>query len=184
MPIDSILIIPASASFSGQSGNGRQQLSVLGCADILGNGSTQMVMEQSDGSIWLTATMAGATRSTEPSRGGRQQLSRRRLRPIRHIGARRDADAGCRRRIRGLSVQRNPERLCGQLDGCGWCAVGGRWHCRRSAEAAPAPRPRNSSKRWRRWEAARLSAPRVVPRSVQSRRNRPLSRRRTSPDLN
>src|SRR4029077_18735860 len=51
----------------------------------------------------------------------------------------------------------------------------------RRAEAAPplAHRLRNSSRRWPRWEVARPSALRLIPRSMQILRSRHSSQRRT-----
>ena len=45
---------PSTASFSGINvGKVGSNLSIVGCADLLGNGSTQMVMEQNNGNYWL-----------------------------------------------------------------------------------------------------------------------------------
>ena len=37
----------------------RDQLTFLGCADLLGDGSTQMVMQQNNGDLWLYTYSAG-----------------------------------------------------------------------------------------------------------------------------
>ena len=45
---------PSSASFTGiDVGKVGTNLTFLGCADLLGNGSTQMVMQQNNGDLWL-----------------------------------------------------------------------------------------------------------------------------------
>ena len=45
---------PGTASFSGiDVGTVGSNLAFLGCADILGNGSSQMMMQQNNGDLWL-----------------------------------------------------------------------------------------------------------------------------------
>ena len=98
---------PGTASFGGiDVGKVGSNLSIVGTADLLGNGSTQMVMEQNNGNYWLYSYQR-CHQFTERHTGrrDRQQLPCGRLRSARHIGPGRDADAGCRRRLRGLPVQ-------------------------------------------------------------------------------
>ena len=45
---------PSTASFTGiDVGKVGTNLTFLGCADILGNGSSQMMMQQNNGDLWL-----------------------------------------------------------------------------------------------------------------------------------
>ena len=51
---------PGSASFTGiDVGKVGSNLTIVGMADLLGNGSTQMVMQQNDGNFWLYTYNAG-----------------------------------------------------------------------------------------------------------------------------
>ena len=51
---------PNSASFTGiDVGKVGTNLTFLGCADLLGNGATQMVMQQNNGDLWLYTYNAG-----------------------------------------------------------------------------------------------------------------------------
>ena len=52
---------PSTASFAGiDVGKVGSNLTFLGCADLLGNGSTQMVMQQNNSDIWLYSYNAGS----------------------------------------------------------------------------------------------------------------------------
>ena len=45
---------PSTASLAGINvGKVGSNLSIVGCADLLGNGTTQMVMQQNNGNFWL-----------------------------------------------------------------------------------------------------------------------------------
>ena len=80
-------------------------LSIVGCADLLDNGQTQMVMQQ-DKEFLAVHLQCKDEQSQRPiGRGDWQQLSRCRLRPARHCGSGRNADAGCGRRFGGVFLQ-------------------------------------------------------------------------------
>ena len=52
---------PSTASFAGiDVGKVGSNLTFIGCADLLGNGSTQMVMQQNNGDLWLYTYNAAA----------------------------------------------------------------------------------------------------------------------------
>ena len=104
---------PSAAAFAGHvGGTVGNNLSVVGFGDLLGNGETQMVMQQNNGNFWLytyqpstnslSGTLVGAIGSNFHVVG---------FGPARHFGPGRDADAGCRRGFRGLPVQRQPQCL-------------------------------------------------------------------------
>jgi hypothetical protein len=51
---------PSAASLAGINvGTVGNNLSVVGCADLFGNGETQMVMQQNNGNFWLYTYSAG-----------------------------------------------------------------------------------------------------------------------------
>ena len=102
---------PSSAAFAGHvGGTVGNNLSVVGFGDLLGNGETQMVMQQSNGNFWLytyqpsTNSLSGTLRWCD-----RQQFPCRRLWSAQHFRPGRNADAGRCRRFRGLPIQRHPQ---------------------------------------------------------------------------
>src|SRR5262249_2773759 len=72
-----------------------------GCANLFGNGATQMVMQQNNGTFWLyTYDPSIDALSGIPVGAGRQQLPRCRLWRARQGGPGRNVDAGCQREFR------------------------------------------------------------------------------------
>ena len=159
---------PGTASFSGiDVGTVGSNLTFLGCADILGNGSSQMMMQQNNGDLWLytynpslntfSGQEVGAVGSNFHVVGFGQ------------FGTSGQDEMLMQDAAGDFEVYKyNPSENA--FDGSSMGAVGPAWTVVGIAAdppggsaLPPAVRPHNSSRRWRRWEVARRSAPRAGP---------------------
>ena len=151
-------------------------LSVVGFGDLLGNGTTQMVMEQNNGNYWLytyqpsTNSLSGALVGAIGSNFhevGFGQLGTSGQDEMLMQDAAGDFEV--------YQYVASENAFAGTAMG----AVGAPWVVDGMRRPRPkrlclAPRPHNSCKRWRRWEAVQRSAVRLVPRPAQSCRNQPF----------
>ena len=127
---------PSTASFAGiDVGKVGSNLTIVGMADLLGNGSTQMVMQQNNSDIWLYTYNAGTNTlsGTEVGAIG-SNFHVVGFGPLGTSGQDEMLMQNAAGDFEVYQYSASENAFVGHVDGRGWRALGGRRHCCGSAE--------------------------------------------------